>query len=307
MAFKGTQTSSRRSGFGGTQQATGGQSRPVAPDKAARGGGQDKVKSVWSTAATMYDPYHSSLEVQVVAEYFRTALCIRLSPVFAERRGPDEAGGGRKYNHDETSMVVLDLIELIVLKAQLDAFIAGELTEVVLPRLETKRLILALAETYYDESHPEYSVHANGLVLAIEEDASTRSDAKNVIFISHQQAVVLADGTEPVAFYPEIQALVVIIDSYLQNCARVDYASVRLIEGGTTATAAAAGPSATMPVRREKGGLAPATRTPAAGTVAGNVTQTSTITDDDISDALGETRSSAGKNLDDVLGDVPDF
>ena len=313
--------SSRRSGFGGNSRGPSAPTRAAAsvPSQGERGGRGDKPRSAWTTVTALYDPYHSSMEPQIVSEFYRTAFCIKLAPVFAERRGPDDGGSGKKYDHDNAAMIVLDLNEVIVFRHQLDSFINGQLTEVVLPRLETKRLILAPAEQYYDASHPEYSVHANGLVLEIAEDASDRSDAKSVVFISQQKTVQLQDfadeertvPAEPVAFYPELQALLAAMDSFITNCARVDFSSCRLLEQRGGGEERPAGPTATMPTRRTGGLGAPAPRgTATEGSAAssgpartGGVTQTNSVSDGDIDAALGGGEA----NLDDVLGDAPKF
>lgn len=303
MSFGNSQ---RRSGFGGQSRGAGAAQRPASapPQNAGRGGsGGDKPRSSWTTAATLYDPYHSCMEVQIVSEWYRTALCIKLAPVFAERRGPDDGGTGKKYNHDGSGMVVLDLNEAIVFKAQLEAFIAGQLAEVILPRLETKRLVLAAAEIYYDNTHPEYSIHANGLALSIEDDGSDKTEANNVVFISHQQAVTLEDGADPVAFFPELQALLAVIDSYIQNCARVDFGSCRLLDNRGEKEERPAGPTAPMPTRRSGGLGAPASR-PVAGQAAAVTQQSGEVSEAEIGAALDNASTAA---LDDVLGDVPKF
>ena len=313
--------SSRRSGFGGNSRGPSAPTRAAAsaPSQGERDGRGDKPRSAWTTVTSLYDPYHSSMEPQIVSEFYRTAFCIKLAPVFAERRGPDDGGSGKKYDHDSAAMIVLDLTEVIVFRHQLDSFINGQLAEVVLPRLETKRLILAPAEQYYDPSHPEYSVHANGLVLEIAEDASDRSDAKSVVFISQQKTVQLQDfadeertvPAEPVAFYPELQALLAAMDSFITNCARVDFSACRLLEQRGGGQERQAGPTAPMPTRRTGGLGAPAPRGGATEGAAasgptrtgGGVTQTNAVTDGDIDAALGGGDAA----LDDVLGDAPKF
>lgn len=304
MAFGNSQ---RRSGFSGGNQNRGAgapQRAASAPPQSSGRGGNDKPRSSWTTAATLYDPYHSCMEVQIVSEWYRTALCIKLAPVFAERRGPDDGGTGKKYNHEGSSMVVLDLNEAIVFKAQLEAFIAGQLAEVILPRLETKRLVLAAAETYFEPSHPEYAVHANGLALSIEDDGSDKSDPSNVVFISHQQAVTLQDGEDPIAFFPELQALLAVIDSYIQNCARVDFGSCRLLDNRGEKEERPAGPTAPMPTRRSGGLSAPASRPAAGAAAAATTTQAGEVSEAEIGAALDGSTTAA---LDDVLGDVPKF
>ncbi len=304
--------SQRRSGFGGTgnrgvsaPQRTAPQSSGPAQGSGGRG---DKPRSSWTTAATLYDPYHSCMEVQIVSEWYRTALCVKLAPVFAERRGPDDGGTGKKYDHDGSAMVVLDLNEAIVFRHQLEAFINGQLAEVLLPRLETKRLILTPAATYYDASHPEYAAHANGMALAIEEDPTDKSDGKNVVFISRSQSVSLADGADPVLFFPELQALLAVVDSYIQNCARVDFGSVRLLDQ-KQAEERPAGPTATMPTRRTGGLGAPASR-PAGGqpaaTAQAGVTE-GAVSEADIGAALDANADANADALNDVLGDIPRF
>lgn len=304
--------SSRRSGFGSQNRGMSSPGRPAAsqpPQSSGRGGRDgDKPRSSWTTASTLYDPYHSCMEVQIVSEWYRTALCVKLAPVFAERRGPDDGGTGKKYDHDNAAMVVLDLNEAIVFKAQLEAFVARQLSEIVVARLETKRMILCAAEVYYAPDHPEYAAHANGLALAIEEDPSEKSDGKNVVFISRQQAVTLCDREDaspeevaPVAFFPELQGLLAVIDSYIQNCARVDFGSVRLLENRGQSEERPAGPVAPMPTRRT-GGLGAPTARPAA---TGAVRTSTSVSEDDLGAALDSAVDST--NVDDVLGDIPKF
>jgi hypothetical protein len=301
--------SNRRNGLGAPRSTAGAVPQRPVQQTAARGTGvtNDRPRSIWQTAATLYDPWHSSMEAQVVAEFYGAKFSIKIAPVYAERRGPDEEGQGKKYNHEEASMVVFSLPEAIVFKAQLEAFLNGQLTEVVIPRLETKRLVLAPSEVYYEPSHPEYKDHANGLVLAIEEDATEKSDGKNVIFISRQQVVSLSSdaSVDPLAFFPELQALLAVLDSYVQNVARVDFASCRLLENRAQAEEKAAGPSVQAPVRRSTlAGSAPKSTPADSQPSNGSVTVSTTVTDNDIDSALDSATTAA---LDDVLGQTPEF
>ena len=277
----------------------------------------------------MYDPYHSSLEVQVVADLYRTSLGLKLSPVFAERRGPDDGQQGRKYDHDSSALVVLDLSEVVVFREQLGAFISGQLAEVILPRAETKRLVLAAADTYFEPNHPEFKIHQGGLAVSIEEDANEKSDGRSIVFISRQHTVQLVDGGEPTLFFPELQALLAVVDSFIGNCARVDFASVRLLERAGGGEERPAGPPAPQPVRRSGGLGAPgAARSPIAPPAGGEeeggaeaagseeklpavvrggrrgVSQTNSVSDTDIDAALGSTSAA---DVESVLGSVPKF
>ena len=113
---------------------------------------------------------------------------------------------------------------------------------------------------------------------------------------------------EPVAFYPELQALLAAMDSFITNCARVDFSSCRLLEQRGGGEERPAGPTATMPTRRTGGLGAPAPRgTATEGSSGpartGGVTQTNSVSDGDIDAALGGGEA----NLDDVLGDAPKF
>lgn len=308
-------SSSRRSGLGSNGGAPRGASnRPAAqaPSSDRRSGGNERPRSAWTTAAAVYDPYHSSLEAQVVTEFYRSGFGMKLAPVYAERRGPDDGNTGRKYNHDAAAVVVLDLGECIVFRAQLEAFINGQLTEVVIPRGDNKRMVLCPATAYYDETHPEYEIHANGLALSVEQDASGNQEASNVVFVSRQQAVKLSDGDEEVAFFPELMALLAVIDSFIGGVARLDFSSMRLLDRGAAGGEERAPAStAPQPARRSGGGLGssptptgsatPTRATASAG--AGGVT--SAVSDDDLDSALGGDAGDAA--LDDVLGDAPKF
>jgi len=315
-------SSSRRSGFGGGNGNGGnrGSNRPAAQAPSERrggGGGNDRPRSAWTTAAALYDPYHSSLEAQVVTEFYRSGFGMKLAPVYAERRGPDDGATGRKYNHDAAAVVVLDLGECIVFRAQLEAFINGQLTEVVIPRGDTKRIVLCPATAYYDESHPEFAEHANGLALSVEQDASDNQEGSNVVFVSRQQAVKLSDTEDEVAFFPELQALLAVIDSFIQGVARLDFSSMRLLDRGAASSEDRAPASTAPQPARRTGGLGGAASTPAGGTPArGTAVRTATtstgsvsptVSDDDLDGALGGGDTSADAALDDVLGDAPQF
>jgi hypothetical protein len=317
MAFQ--QPSGRRQGFGqgGVAQSGGrGVGQPASTSYAA--GGQSsradsRPRSVWSTAAVFYDDYHSALSVDIVAEFFSGAkFAIKLSPVFGDRRGPSDGGTGKKYNYDDSAVLVLDLGECILFREQLAAFISGQLTETTMSR-ESKRLVLARSESYYDPNHPEYEFHKEGLVVSVEQDATDKQDAKTIVFIGRPVYVQIQDGADNVIFYPEIQALQAVLESYLSNIARVDFASVRLLEGSRGGEDRPSAPSAPQPTRRT-GGLsaspaaASSAPSPAAGTMraaAPRAGTSATVTDADIGAALGG--GGDGDALDAALDSAPKF
>lgn len=324
-----------RGAFGGGNRSsgTGGRAPASAPSSGNRRDGE-RNSNAWVKSAVMYDPWHSALEAGIVADLFQTSFYMKLAPVFGERRGPDEDGNGRKYNYDETMVVALTIQECIVFRAQLEAFINGHLAEVIFDRTPTKRIRLEAAEVYYDQKSPEYELHAGGLVICFEDDGGDRTPANNIVFISRQVVVSLSDTEEPVALFPELQALLVVIDSYLGNCARVDFASVRAMEnrqreerpagttapqptrrgmGGATAknpdeeliddegaavdSEVVEEPVSNKPVRRGSSPAASRTTTPASSRTAGRTTVTPVATDDDIDNAL----------LGDLGADAPKF
>ena len=299
--------SARRPGLGSPRpQQHGGGARPAAqaPSSQRGGNGNERIRSVWQTIVNLYDPWHSAMALQVVAEFFEGAkFAIKLSPVFAERRGPDDDGTGRKFNYDDGATVVFSLPEAIVFRAQLDAFLAGAVTEIIIPRLDTKRLVLTSAEAFYDASHPEYADHANGLVLSIEEDATDKADAKSVIFISRQKVVDLGGG-DPVAFFPELQSLLTALDSYLSGVARVDFASCRLLGQSNNNEAKDPGPTAPQPVRRTAAAPTAGGRTQPAESTESAPAPTTVASSGGIDDALG---SVSDEELAKALGDTPQF
>ena len=295
MSFSNT---GRRTTFGGTPRGVTAPQRPAAPAPQQR----ERAQSKWTSCATFYGDL-SAMEVQTVAEFYRTSLCIKLAPAFAE------SNDNRRFNHDEGVMVVLDVGECIMFRAQLEAFIAGQLTEVTLARDETKRLILLPASAYYENNREM----ATALAVSIEQDATDKADARSVVFISKQKAVQLADGAESVAFYPELQGLLACVDSFIGGIARLDFGSCRLLEGsGGAPTERAPAPTTQQPVRR--GGLgAPAPRpaAPSASTAApaepvgapARVRQSASVSDGDLDAVLG----GGAADLDAVLGDTPQF
>ena len=325
MAFGNTR---RSSGAGFASRA------PQRPGGSAVGGGgnssrpsagnpHERPRNQWTTITTMYDPYHSSLEPTVVSEMYKTSFCIKLAPVFSQRVGPDDGGTGKKYDHDNAVMVVFELSESIGILRQLHALLNGELYEFTVARLETKRVIFTRAEVYYDESHPDTAVHQGGIVIAIEEDPSDKNDGRSVVFISRPQFLKVRDwaeqtqaeidaGTPPQpaedeVFYPELTALVASLESYVNNIARVDFSSQRLL-ANTERAERSTDTAAPMPTRRGGGLAAPTgTRTgvtPPRPTASAPAQSTSTgmmneadidgllgggTGDDDLDAALGET------------------
>jgi hypothetical protein len=212
----------------------------------------------WTTAASLYDPWGGVIEVQVMTEFYRTGLALKLSPVFSERAGA-EPGEGQKYNYKDYLMIVLDLPETIRFRAQLEAFASRQLARVEFVREPTaknpgKRLLLLPAEDYYGPDHPDYELNRNGLAVAIEQDMGEKTTEQQIAVICRPQELRLADDEEPFLYYPEIEAFKAIIASYVANCARVDFASVRLLENrGGAETGRASGSSARPPPRRGLG------------------------------------------------------
>jgi hypothetical protein len=196
-----------------------------------------------------------------MAEFYRTGFGMKMSPVYAGMGGdaPTEAGT-KKYNHDDAVIVMFGLEEAVPLLAQLEAFINGDLAgqglgeAVIIERNQgrgpAKRIILGRATDYYEPSHPDWALHEGALVFGIEQDADDKNTAKTATFFSRPKAVVLSDA-EPggVIYYPALQALKEALDSYIKNVARVDFASVRLLERERGAEQRASGASAPQPQR----------------------------------------------------------
>jgi hypothetical protein len=275
----------RRNGLGGTStKAPAPTARTaVKPAPSTKTSSPDRVKSQWSPVISVYDNWHASLTIDIISDYFSSKLAIKLSPVYQEKRGVDEAIlGVKKYNYDDTIAMVFDLPEAITFRAQLNAFIEGELAEVTIERLDTKRLFLLQSDVYYPEGDEEHEIHQNGLVIGIEEDATATKDGKAVIFISRQNVVSLKDGDDEYVFYPELQAVLAVIDSYINNIARVDYSSVRLLNQ-VSSEDKPSGTSAPMPVKRTSSGMGASNRT-----LTSNISTTNgDVSSTEIDNALG--------------------
>ena len=335
-------------GQGGARRSSGGSfggrsSGGNAPQRGGQGGGggqggaQERNRSVWHSALSLYDPFFSALDVIVVSDFYKSSLGLKLAPVFDDRRGNDDAGpgAGKKYDHDNTMSVVLELHELVCVRHQLESFINGQLSEFIIPRGDFKRVVFGRAESYFDVNHPEHELHAGGLVMSVEEDATERLQARNMIFVSRPKEVILRDfeddgvtAAEPAWFYPEMMALLALVDSYIGNVARVDSAAVRyLLDRDRTpqaddrapspvvsapvrrTTGVAATPTATAPAAARPGlavtrpatglGARPAARTGAAAAPAQSAGIDSAL--DAIDNAVTDV------DLDSVLGDAPKF
>jgi hypothetical protein len=281
--------------FGGNKSFTSSaEKKSVPPSQQGGGRSGEKPKSQWTSVVSLYDEYHSVMEAVIVADLYKTSFGIKISPVFGDRRGVDAIGStGKKYNYDDSFIVVFDLSETIILKEQLFAFMNNALSEVIIPRLETKRVILTRAEVFYPEDTEEYEEHKKGLVISIEEDETEKTNGRNVIFISRPISITLEDGQPAIQIHPEFQALLTVIDSYLQNVARVDFASCRILLSNTESTGASSGMSAPQPKRvaasSSTGGFN-------RGATRQSPVKAPAKSDDDIDSAI-----------DDVLGDVPSF
>jgi hypothetical protein len=308
--------------FGGGSNVTPmrgqGPARAGGGGQASHGGSEGQSGKKWTSVTSFYDAWHSALEPQVVTEFFKTGLALKLSPVFPDRAGPDNSEAGKpKYDHEAAIMVVLNIQDSIMFRHQLEAFLNGSLSTVDITRGgvngPVKRILLTKAEDYYDASHPAYQDHAGGLAFSIEQEATDREVARSTVFISRPSEILLADGEEPIRFFPELQALLAVVDSYINNCARVDFGSVRLLEninsGSSEGPRQASASTTAQPVRRSGPNAgATANRGPAPRTE---------VSDDDIGDALGGGAPRAGASstqssqpeLDDVLaGDgIPNF
>lgn len=313
MAFGNT---TRRSSFGGSNAGSsntrGGQ--PTRGGAGQQGGGQapragqggDRPRNSWTNIATLYDPWHSAMEMQVVADNYGSSFAVKLSPVFADKAGPEvSAAGERKYNYDDNVVIVMKLDEVIMFREQVRNFVAGNLRSVVNARSDTKRIILEQASTYYDENDPN---HAGGLVVSIEQDRTDKTDERVIVFISRPVEFTVSDDAEAgvATIYPEIEALLAALDSFVGNIARVDYAATRLLTFGGGSTERAPAASAPQPTRRG-GGLSggPAART--GGASAAPAAAEGGVSDDDIGNALGGASAASASDIDSALGDAPQF
>jgi hypothetical protein len=264
-----------------------------------QGGRGSKTK--WTDVARLYDPYHSALDIQVVADLNRADLCLRLNPVYAGKAGPVSDAGERKYNYDENVLLVMSLQEVLEFRHRLGAFMNGALAEVVQVREGVaKQLVLARAESYFPDDAAALALHAGGLVLSIEQFAEAKGGERTVVFISRPKEILLSDdpAAEPIVFHPEFEAILAVLDSYVGNVARVDFASCRLLDGRAGSAQAPTGGSAPQPIRRSAGG-APQ-RGLAAAAQGG---QAAGATDTDIESALGSPGgAAAGDDMERVLG-----
>ena len=332
MAFR---TTSRTTGSAFTARPSGGRVAPAGSPSARTTGGNlpsadsSARKNAWTSITALYDSYHSSLDLQIVADLYKTSFCLKMAPVFSQRRGPDDGGSGKKYDHENAAMVVLELPEAIRFARQLAAVIAGSLYEFTIARLETKRLVVSRAEVYYEEGTEDGAIHSGGIVFSIEEDASERGQGRNVVFISRPQLIKLADWEVPPTdenpdgvpaaeevYWPEAEAVMACVESFIQNVARVDFASTRLLNNISRRSEETNDTAAPMPTRRAGlgSGTAPVTR-PAANVVRPNntvtrsaATQTNDENDHSVSnDSTGnvpglDDASVSDSDLDDLLG-----
>ena len=118
MSFPGT--NQRRFNAGGAPASPS--ARP--PRDGGDGGGEKKSK--WTTVGCFYDPWHASLEPQVLTEWFKTGLGLKVAPVFPDRAGSEPgAAGTPKYDHDSAVMLLLKLEEVLTFRYQLAAFLSG--------------------------------------------------------------------------------------------------------------------------------------------------------------------------------------
>jgi len=305
-------------GRGGNNQSgpsrSGGQREPGNDN-----GGDRQKASKWGTICRLYDPWHSSMEPNLISEWIGTTFVIKLAPVFGEQRGPENEAGVPKYDHQNAATFAIKMDQLIVARLQLDAFMAGQMqTCEINTGAPGKRIILCRAEEYYEEGHPEFAEHAGGMALSIEQDATERDDARSVVFISRPRTVDLGEGGT-VMLYPEFQVLLEAMNSTLANFARVDFNSCRLLENGSQGNSRPTGAVAPQPMRR--GAAGPRTTANDPGPRSED-DYGDGVSDDDINQASGSgvrraapagraapTQAASRPSMDDVLGGdcIPSF
>lgn len=316
--------------FGGARASSMPGRQVTAPGRsfgAPRGSQQERQADTWTPAVTIYDPWFSSVEFVVVSSQYASKLALRFAPVFANKAGPVDASsaGGQKYNREAQLTILLSLTEVIQLQLQLRAFMAGTLSEFVITR-EKKTLSFFPSGLLFSEGTPEHAEHGNGLAISLEQQADERSAGGTITFISRATSVPLADPSDTSDGLSwmciEMMAATSVIDSFVANCARVDFAGVRhQLQSSRTENSQADTTTVPQPTRRNAPPVAsaaapvdpdspdagtdvvatPAVRptglamplagafrrgTPATTTPATGVTTTSTVADGDIDDLL---------------------
>jgi hypothetical protein len=192
---------------------------------------------------------------------------------------------------------------------QLEAYMTGTLTEVTVERGNSrgigKRILLTKPEEFYGPDDEGFDLHKGSLVLTIEQDASDKEAARSVIFFSRPKPLILEDDGLPLEIFIEFETLRSALQSYIGNCARLDFGSIRLL-GGSPGEERRGGVSAAMPVRRS--GLAgasvsqPSSDAPAIRGI-GAPRPSSPVRDTDIETALGGSPPEASeKDLEAALG-----
>jgi len=242
-------------GRGATQQARG---QGAANNTGAAAGNQQKNRNSWTSVATIRDPWHSDCEIKIRASLYDAGVGFTLSPVLEAKRGQVGKGdGGQMYNHSAGIMFSVGLEQCLVMRHQLRAFLDGKLRTFELRRDQNdpphRVIAFTQVDEFYDTSTEDGAVHTGGLAICIEQwdkghQQGVGADT-TIVFIDRPQYAKLTTDGEEVAFHAGIEAILATIESYVANCARVDFASTRLLmDGGRPQQAS--GPTAAQPVRR---------------------------------------------------------
>jgi hypothetical protein len=317
----------RNNGDRGGPQA--GARRAAPPDGGARGGSgapergeQQGGQSAWQKTVDLYDSWHSSLELGIKVEFFKSLLTFAMAPVEKGKEGDayEIRAGEKRYNRDDSLMAVLKPEDAIVFLALLDNFMAGSIRQAILPlgREEGKRLVLAYADSYYQPGDAWFEALEGSMVFSIERDASdsgrTPVDEKVLVFFCRPRAFVLDDTVADEAtglpaesaLYPEMMVLAEFVRGYIRGLPRQDFASVRLLERGPGGRASSSESSSPQPRRLNSApgaGARPGLPAPGAAAPQAPGRQEGAVSQQDVEAALD-----AGAGLDKRLGDdTPSF
>jgi hypothetical protein len=188
-----------------------------------QGGRSARSNTSWMTGDVQYDAWHSALELQAISSSRGQSFVLKISPVYAAKAGPGISQlGEKKYNYDDSIFVIMKPEKLVIFLEFLKSFVNAELSSIAFETndLGGKRILLDTAEVYYPADQEGSEAHIGGLAMCIETDATDRSEAKSIVFISRPKEYTYFDANSEsvtVVVYEELLAVIAAIESFLHT------------------------------------------------------------------------------------------
>lgn len=178
-------------------------------------------KKIWQTNCSFYSD-ESCLECMTIASWYRQTIGLKFTPAL-ENTSND---GRRQYNHDASIFIVVNFSEAVTMIEQLEALRNGKIKHFELSRDNRGdyKIIHFGVGSDFDYSNP------NSLAVGIESYKEGSNQPDDMVSFEFAPIELDLGGKSKEIFHPDYEALIAYLNSFINNIARVDFASIRLIE-----------------------------------------------------------------------------